>query len=66
MYIDSYTYRVFVHHDHTGTPLATFSLGLQLLQEDPDLTDNMREILDLQVKHCSLPICVKQQCSCEQ
>jgi hypothetical protein len=29
--------------------MATFSLELQLLQEDPQLTDDMREIIDLQV-----------------
>ncbi|KAG5184790.1 hypothetical protein JKP88DRAFT_255283, partial [Tribonema minus] len=36
-----------VAHD-LGTPLTTFSLGLQLLQEDADITPAMRDVLDMQ------------------
>ncbi|KAG5175718.1 hypothetical protein JKP88DRAFT_274614 [Tribonema minus] len=37
-----------VAHDF-GTPLTTFSLGLQLLLIDPDITPAMRQVLDMQV-----------------
>ncbi|KAG5175864.1 hypothetical protein JKP88DRAFT_283354 [Tribonema minus] len=36
-----------VAHD-IGTPLTTFSLGLQLLREDPDMTSDMLQVLDMQ------------------
>ncbi|KAG5188434.1 hypothetical protein JKP88DRAFT_253468 [Tribonema minus] len=49
-----------VAHD-IGTPLTTFSLGLQLLREDPDVTPEMLQVLEMQTLALDAMKVIRQQ-----